>query len=407
MSTKTGRGSAANADFLSGGNRAYLEDLHNRYLNNPDSVNPGWQQVFHDLANEPTANSAATATDLHAMDQAEYGRKQAAVLRLINAYRTRGHSIANTDPLGLARPEVPEDFDLKAQGLEKADLSTSFDTGSLAFGPAQMPLNRILELCDATYCGPLGIEYMYITDTAQKRWLQERLECEPVRASTNADFRRHLLQRLTAAEGLERYLHTRYVGQKRFSLEGGEALVPMLGDLIQRAGGVGIKEIVVGMAHRGRLNVLVNILGKSPEELFGEFEGKTTSSASQMNTGDVKYHQGFSADIETPGGVLHMALAFNPSHLEIINPVVEGSVRARQDRRKDDEKNTVLPVLIHGDAAFAGQGVVMESLNMSNTRGFSTGGTIHIVINNQIGFTTRNPLDARSTPYCTDDRTAN
>ncbi|MGE4649106.1 MAG: 2-oxoglutarate dehydrogenase E1 component, partial [Arenicellales bacterium] len=234
MSTKTGRGSVTNADFLSGGNRAYLEDLHSRYRNNPDSVDPSWQQVFHNLANEPTTNSAATTTDLQATDQAEYGRKQAAVLRLINAYRTRGHSIATTDPLGLARPEVPEDFDLKAQGLEKADLSTSFDTGSLAFGPVQMPLSRILELCDATYCGPLGIEYMYITDTAQKRWLQERLECEPVRASMNADFRRHLLQRLTAAEGLERYLHTRYVGQKRFSLEGGEALVPMLGDLIQR-----------------------------------------------------------------------------------------------------------------------------------------------------------------------------
>jgi len=402
MSTKTGRESAANADFLSGGNRAYLEDLHNRYQNNPDSVDSSWRQVFHDLSNKPTANSAATARDLCPTDQAEYGRKQAAVLRLINAYRTRGHSIANTDPLGLARPEVPDDFDLKAQGLEKADLSTSFDTGSLAFGRAQMPLRRILELCDATYCGPLGIEYMYITDTAQKRWLQERLECEPVRPSTSADFRRHLLQRLTAAEGLERYLHTRYVGQKRFSLEGGEALIPMLGDLIQRAGGTGIKEIVIGMAHRGRLNVLVNILGKSPEELFGEFEGKYTSNGSQMNTGDVKYHQGFSADTETPGGVLHVALAFNPSHLEIINPVVEGSVRARQDRRKDDEKNAVLPVLIHGDAAFAGQGVVMESLNMSNTRGFSTGGTVHIVVNNQIGFTTRNPLDARSTPYCTE-----
>ena len=249
---------------------------------------------------------------------------------------------------------------------------------------------------------PVGVEFMHISDTAEKRWLQNHLETDPVRPRPSADFKKHLLQRLTAAEGLERYLHTRFVGQKRFSLEGGEALVPALQELIQASGKVGVKEVVIGMAHRGRLNVLVNILGKSPGDLFSEFEGKIETNGADINTGDVKYHQGFSADVNTPGGTVHVALSFNPSHLEIINPVVEGSVRARQDRRGDEEKNQVMPVLIHGDAAFAGQGVVMETLNMSNTRGFSTGGTIHLIVNNQIGFTTRNPLDARSTPYCTE-----
>ena len=243
---------------------------------------------------------------------------------------------------------------------------------------------------------------MHITNTQEKRWLQERLEASPVRPKEDNEIRKHILQRLTAAEGLERYLHKRFVGQKRFSLEGGETLIPALQELIQQCGQRGAKEIVIGMAHRGRLNVLVNILGKSPEDLFSEFEGKVDEIGTDLNTGDVKYHQGFSADIDTPGGIVHVALAFNPSHLEIIDPVVEGSVRARQDRRGDHEKDGVIPILIHGDAAFAGQGVVMETLNMSNTRGFSTGGTIHLIINNQIGFTTRNPLDARSTPYCTE-----
>jgi 2-oxoglutarate dehydrogenase E1 component len=240
---------------------------------------------------------------------------------------------------------------------------------------------------------------MYISDVQQKRWIQQRFE--PIRSQPafGPDLKRHFLERLTAAETLEKYLHTRYVGQKRFSLEGGESLIPLLDHLLQKAGEKGVQETVIGMAHRGRLNVLVNTLGKMPKDLFSEFEGKPVE---QLPMGDVKYHQGFSSDVMTPGGPMHVSLAFNPSHLEIVNPVVEGSVRARQHRRKDRDGKEVLPVLMHGDAAFAGQGVVMETLNLSQTRGYGTGGTIHIIINNQIGFTTSDVRDVRSTLYCTD-----
>ena len=240
---------------------------------------------------------------------------------------------------------------------------------------------------------------MYITDPAQKRWLQERLESSRSRPDFTPDKRKRILERVTAAEGLEKYLHTRYVGQKRFSLEGGESFIAAMDELIQRAGSQGMQEIVVGMAHRGRLNVLVNTLGKMPKGLFAEFEGH---HADDLPTGDVKYHQGFSSDISTPGGPVHLSLAFNPSHLEIVNPVVEGSVQGAEERRGDKDGSEVLPVIVHGDAAFAGQGVVMETLNMAQTRGYGTRGTVHIVINNQIGFTTSDPRDARSTLYCTD-----
>src|SRR4051795_5119603 len=240
---------------------------------------------------------------------------------------------------------------------------------------------------------------MFISDRAQRQWIQERIE--PVRAvpKLTTEQQKHLLRKLTEAEHLERYLHTRYVGQKRFSLEGGESLIPSIDELIQRAGGNGVQEIVIGMAHRGRLNVLVNVLGKMPGDLFLEFEGK---GAQELPSGDVKYHNGFSSDITTAGGPVHLSLAFNPSHLEIVNPVVEGSVRARQRRREDKTGDQVLPILVHGDAAFAGQGVVMETLNLSGTRGYGTGGTVHLIVNNQIGFTTSDPRDSRSTIYCTD-----
>jgi 2-oxoglutarate dehydrogenase E1 component len=401
MSKKTGQRPTHSLAPLSGANRSYLEDLFNRSQQDPANLPPDWTDFFARLPEE-MASPKKAAEDPGQERGDKASRKQAAVLRLINAYRTRGHSIAKTDPLGIANPSIPEDFDLSFQELSEDDLGLDFDTGSLAFGPETLSLKHIRDLCHDVYCGPVGAEYMHISDTTEKRWLQSHLETDPVRPRPDAEFRKHLLQRLTAAEGLERYLHTRFVGQKRFSLEGGETLVPALQQLIQISGQSGIKEVVIGMAHRGRLNVLVNILGKSPEDLFSEFEGKVETTGNEINTGDVKYHQGFSADVDTRGETVHVALSFNPSHLEIINPVVEGSVRARQDRRKDDDKDQVLPVLVHGDAAFAGQGVVMETLNMSNTRGFSTGGTIHLIVNNQIGFTTRNPLDARSTPYCTE-----
>ncbi len=262
-----------------------------------------------------------------------------------------------------------------------------------------MTLRDLIKALRDTYCSNIGVEFMYISDPAQKRWIQQRLESIRSTPTFTAEQKRHILERLTAAEGLERYLHTKYVGQKRFSLEGGESFIAAMDELVQRAGATGVQEIVIGMAHRGRLNVLVNTLGKMPKELFAEFEGK---AASDLPAGDVKYHNGFSSDITTAGGPVHLSLAFNPSHLEIVNPVVEGSVRARQERRGDKNGDTVLPVLVHGDAAFAGQGVVMETLNLAETRGYGTGGTVHIVINNQIGFTTSDPRDTRSTMYATD-----
>jgi 2-oxoglutarate dehydrogenase E1 component len=241
---------------------------------------------------------------------------------------------------------------------------------------------------------------MHISDNDEVEWIQKRVESVRGCAYYSAEKKCNILKDLIAADGLERYLGTRYVGQKRFSLEGGDSLIPMMKEIINKAGSNGVKELVIGMAHRGRLNVLVNVLGKEPHQLFQEFEGKVKYE----RTGDVKYHLGFSSDVKTESGaVVHLALAFNPSHLEIIGPVVEGSVRSRLERRNDiAKKDTVVPIVLHGDAAFAGQGVVMETFNFSQARGYSTGGTIHIVINNQIGFTTSNPLDARSTLYCTD-----
>jgi 2-oxoglutarate dehydrogenase E1 component len=278
-------------------------------------------------------------------------------------------------------------------------MDTIFSASNTYFGSDQMSLRDIVKSLRDTYCRTMGVEFMHISDPAQKRWLQSRLESTRSTPSFSPEKKRHILERLTASEGLERYLHTRYVGQKRFSLEGGESFIASMDEVVQHSGSMGVQEIVIGMAHRGRLNVLVNTLGKNPSDLFAEFEGK---HGDDLPAGDVKYHQGFSSDISTPGGPVHLSLAFNPSHLEIVNPVVEGSVKARQERRGESGGKQVLPVLVHGDAAIAGQGVVMETLNLVHTRGYGTGGTVHIVINNQIGFTTSDPRDSRSTLYCTD-----
>jgi 2-oxoglutarate dehydrogenase E1 component len=399
---------------LDAGNAAYLDQLYESYLRNPASIPPAWRSYFEQLPVGPEAAPDIPHSEVggksrlrtrargpppgQAMGGLEHERKQVRVLQLINAYRFLGHRKARLDPLGVNQPELPAELTLTHRQLAEADLDTVFNTGSLS-GPAEAPLREILEILESTYCTTLGAEYMHLTETTEKRWLQKRLEGTRGRPGFKAAQQRYILDRLTAAEGLERYLHSRYVGQKRFSLEGGESLIPMLDELIQRAGAVGIREVVLGMAHRGRLNVLVNILGKSPQELFEEFEGVHRHGS---GTGDVKYHMGFSSDMNTPGGPVHLALAFNPSHLEIVGPVVEGSVRARQTRLQDTEGQRVLPVVLHGDASFAGQGVVMETLNMSQTRGFSTKGTVHIVVNNQIGFTTSILRDARSTDYCTD-----
>ncbi len=397
-----------------GSNAVFIEDLYEQYLENPDQVEESWRTKFnrlHDGAGNDMphsaiverfanlASSSATSGRLARLQgfTEESVKKQTAVARLINHYRGCGHRVADTNPLD-PRNEKPADLKPAYYGLSEPDMDTVFDTGTLQ-GEDKLPLRKIISTLETIYCETVGFEYMHIIDTEIRRWLKNHLE-QP-RKRPEAEKRRWLLQQLTAAEGIEKYLHRRYVGQKRFSLEGGECLIPILDELVQLSGEKQAKEVVIGMAHRGRLNVLVNVLGKSPAVLFGEFEG-TQTSASGVLTGDVKYHMGFSSDIQTPGGEVHLTLAFNPSHLEIINPVVEGSVRARQDRRGEDSANSVVPILIHGDAAFAGQGIVMETLNMAETRAFNTGGTVHIVINNQIGFTTSHPFDARSTLYCTD-----
>jgi len=400
--------------YLYGSNAPFIEELYEMYLDNAESVPAEWRRYFdqmqqpgeRDIAHQPIREAfiklayrrPGTAPLTPSASIAEVEKKQVAVLQLINAHRFLGLRYANLDPLKRSpRPEVPE-LEPSFYGFTDADMDSVFNTGSLV-GPDQLPLREIVRAVRDTYCGSIGIEYMYISDVAQKRWIQGRFESIRSTPGYSPDQKRHILERLTAAETLEKYLHTRYVGQKRFSLEGGDSLIPLLDVLLQRAGERGVQEAVIGMAHRGRLNVLVNIMGKMPKDLFSEFEGK---HADNLPAGDVKYHMGFSSDIVTPGGPMHLTLAFNPSHLEIVNPVVEGSVRARQHRRRDRDGKQVLPVVMHGDAAFAGQGVVMETLNLSQTRGYRTGGTVHIIVNNQIGFTTSDVRDTRSTLYCTD-----
>jgi len=397
-----------------GANAAYIEDLYEQYLVAPDSVGPKWKAWFDgfkgreagDVPHSAIAEAVARAGREAARGLAPAATgtgddRDRAVGKLITAYRSRGHLGANLDPLGMAaKPDAP-DLTLAFHRLSEADLKGEFFTGGVA-GRERMQLDALLSLLKATYTGSIGAEFMHITDAEQRRWMYERLEAAGGDYGRSKEDKLRILERLTAAEGLERYLHTKYVGQKRFSLEGGDSLIPMLDVMLRRAGTAGVRDAVIGMAHRGRLNVLVNTLGKPPRKLFDEFEGKFDHPSDRAHTGDVKYHMGFSANIGTPGGPMHLALAFNPSHLEIVDPVVAGSVRSRQLRRGDSERKQVMPVLIHGDAAFAGQGVVMELFQMSQARGFRVGGTVHIVVNNQIGFTTSDADDARSTLYCTD-----
>ncbi|MBU2887406.1 2-oxoglutarate dehydrogenase E1 component [Gilvimarinus agarilyticus] len=403
---------------ISGGNASYVEDLYDLYLHDPNGVPEQWRDYFdqlprvegvvsqdtpHSVIREQFAQlakskSRAASPTLASSISVEHERKQVKVLQLISSYRFRGHQKAQLDPLGLMEREHVPDLDIAFHGLTSADLDTVFQTGPLFIGREEAPLKEIIAALEQTYCGHVGPEIMHITNLSEKQWLQQRLESVRSQPTFSPEQRLAVLERLTAAEGLERHLDSKYPGTKRFGLEGGESFIPLVDALVKRAGGYGAKEIVLGMAHRGRLNTLVNIFGKSPAELFGEFEGKRLVDTS----GDVKYHQGFSSNVMTPGGELHMAMAFNPSHLEIVSPVVEGSVRARQDRRSDASGKTVVPIVVHGDAAFAGQGVVMETFQMSQTRAYKTGGTLHLVINNQVGFTTSFREDARSTEYCTD-----
>ncbi|HEY0942257.1 MAG TPA: 2-oxoglutarate dehydrogenase E1 component [Steroidobacter sp.] len=406
---------------LGAGNAPYIESLYEQFLTDPASVEPKWRDYFTglvhgagqagaaDVAHGPIrealakrAYSIGAAAAAPAAVSSDAAAKQGAVSRLVQVYSNRGHLVANIDPLGLMKRPVPEVLELSHFGLSNADLDTEFLTGSRIDAiPKRMKLKDIVAQLRHIYCDTIGAEFAHVSNSTERLWLQNRFQEGRVSNRYSTEERKTFLRHLTAAEGLERYLATKYPAQKRFSLEGGDALIPMVDDLIQQGGLRGIEEMVIGMAHRGRLNVLVNVVGKAPQKLFSEFEGHYDVNHMQ-GSGDVKYHKGFSTDIKTPGGNVHVALAFNPSHLEVVNPVVEGSVRARQQRRSDAKGDKVLPLLIHGDAAFAGQGVVSETLQMSQVRGFYTGGTVHVIINNQVGFTISKPEDARSTMYCSD-----
>jgi 2-oxoglutarate dehydrogenase E1 component len=406
---------------LSGGNAGFIEDLYEKFLQDPASVDPAWAKYFKELKGgstrevahgsvrerlltrqeRPPAAPRASREDPSAAGDVA-SAKQGAVSRLIQVYANRGHLIANLDPLGLQERVQPYVLNLEYFGLSDADLETEFFTNSRnAAIPGRSKLKNILNTLKFIYCDTIGAEFAHVSDSEERIWLQDNFQTQRMQRRFTVDEKKNILWQLTSAEGLERYLHTKYVGQKRFSLEGGDSLIPLLDDLVQYGGNAGVEETIIGMAHRGRLNVLVNLLGKSPKDLFNEFEGHY-DLAKLRGSGDVKYHKGFSSDLKTSSGNVHVALAFNPSHLEIVNAVVVGSARARQERRSDAKGDKVLPVQIHGDAAFAGQGVIMETLQLSQARGFCTGGSVHVIVNNQVGFTTSDPRDARSTLYCSD-----
>ena len=403
---------------ISGGNASYVEELYENYLADPSEVPDQWRSYFDSL---PLVEGCLAADISHKTIQnhflllaknqsrvapvsassisADYERKQFSVSELINGYRRRGHLKANLDPLGLIEiSEVPK-LQLSYHHLSEADLDTQFQAGNLFFDGKDAALIDIVEALESTYCASIGAEYMHISDEVESNWIQQRMESTRSHFSYGEGVKSRILDRLIAAEGLEKYLGTKYPGTKRFGLEGGESFILCLAELIHRAGSAGVKETVMGMAHRGRINVLVNLMGKDPADLFDEFEGRYEPG---FGSGDVKYHQGFSSNLMTPGGEMHLALGFNPSHLEIAAPVIVGSVRARMDRREDYSGDKVLAINVHGDASFAGQGVVMETFQMSQTRGFYTGGTVHIIINNQIGYTVSKQEDARSTRYCSE-----
>ena len=403
--------------YLFGSNAPYIEELYEAYLSDPDSVSPEWQGYFRelaalpgaverDVAHRPIQESFANLAKRHNIAAAAGAidenllQKQIAVLRLISAYRIQGSGAAKLDPLGLKAPRNVEGLQPETHGLTNADMAVQFSLGEGDFGGAtKLTLADIISKLKQTYCEHIGVEYMHIENREERQWVRDYFESRLSTPHFSKDEKRYILKQLTASETLERYLHTKYVGQKRFSVEGGESAIAGLNYLVQNAGKYGVEEIIVGMAHRGRLNVLVNTLGKQPADLFAEFEGRQEA---KLPSGDVKYHNGFNSDIATPFGPMHVTLAFNPSHLEIVNPVVQGSTRAKQRRRGSDGRKQVLPVLIHGDSAFIGLGVNQATFNLSHTRGYTTGGTIHLVINNQIGFTTSDTRDTRSTVYCTD-----
>ncbi|WP_373100365.1 MULTISPECIES: 2-oxoglutarate dehydrogenase E1 component [Pasteurellaceae] len=396
---------------LGGANQSYVEQLYEDYLRDPDSVDESWQHIFNSLPKSTALEQPHSPVRDYfkrlARDKSHNGAtvidpnvsaRLVKVLQWINGHRNRGHLHADLDPLKLWQRMDAPTLDYKFYGFSDADLDEEFDIGGYVYDKDKISLRDLAHALKETYCSTIGLEFMHVNDLEARTWLQSKLENRLNKPLFNKEEQLKFLQELTAADGLERYLGAKFPGAKRFSLEGSDAFILLMKEIIRHGGRNGINEIVMGMAHRGRLNMLVNVLGKKPAELFDEFAGKHHGNG----TGDVKYHQGFSSDFMTDNGIVHLALAFNPSHLEIVNPVVLGSVRARQNRIQDTERAKVLPITVHGDSAVAGQGVVQETLNMSATRGYFVGGTIRVVINNQIGFTTSNPHDTRSTEYCTD-----
>ena len=408
-------------DFIStshagGGQASYLESLYESYLKDPSSIPEDWMHYFNSLpksedSGEETSHQEVISRfkskskliksqDQLSNIQKDTDQKQIKVIQLIQAYRNRGHHKATLDPLSLKPARHCEDLELEFHGLDESDLKKQFSTDSLRVNKDTASLSEIISSLEKIYCGNLGIEYNYISSINERQWFQQRLEPNLGNLDFTNDEKVYIYKRLSSADGLAKFLASRYPGMKRFGIEGAESLIPLVDSLIQNCGIFGAQQICFGMAHRGRLNLLVNVLGKSPKELFAAFEEDFELEGA--STGDVKYHLGFSSNILTPHGEVHVSLGNNPSHLEIVNPVVVGSVRARQDRLNDHDQNLVVPILIHGDAAFSGQGVVMETLQMSQTRGYGVGGSIHVIVNNQIGFTTSNEEDARSGPYATD-----
>jgi 2-oxoglutarate dehydrogenase E1 component len=384
--------------YVNSGNAAYIDSLYEAYKQDPEAVDYGWQKFFEgfDFGQGSAPRTDATTAEIGAP---EHVLKEINVLNMINGYRTRGHLFTKTNPVRERRKYYPGK-ELETFGLAEADMDTVFNAGvELGLGPAK--LRDIRQVLEDTYCQSIGAEYKYIRNPIKTKWFENRMESKRNQPSFTKEEKTRMLKKINEAVGFENFLGTKFLGQKRFSLEGAEALIPALDSVIEKGSQLGIEEFTIGMAHRGRLNVLANIMGKTYKEIFSEFEGKNYDMESSFG-GDVKYHLGFSTDIKTSNDkTVHLSLCPNPSHLETVGPVVEGITRAKIDAKYKGDYDKIAPILIHGDASVAGQGIIYEVLQMEKLDGYKTGGTVHLVINNQIGFTT-NYKDARSSTYCTD-----
>ena len=382
--------------FLNAAHTGYFAQLYDQYLQQPDSVEPSWRAFFQgfDFGVENSNGAVYDTTS----EVPEHLQREFKVVQLIDAYRKRGHLFTKTNPVRDRRTYTPN-LAIENFGLTKADLNEVFNAGeTMGIGPST--LTKIIEHLEQIYCDSIGVEYMYIRDPEKVNWIQQRLNINNNHPSFSVEQKKHILKKLNQAVSFENFLHTKYVGQKRFSLEGGESLIPALDAVIEAAAEQGVEEFVMGMAHRGRLNTLTNIFGKSSRDIFSEFDGKDYEEI--VFDGDVKYHLGWTSKRTTDTGKkINMNIAPNPSHLETVGAVVEGITRAKLEKKYDFNTNKVLPIIVHGDAAIAGQGLPYEIVQMARLKGYGTGGTVHIVVNNQIGFTT-NYLDARSSTYCTD-----